>query len=77
MIDKMKYRVLIQWSDEDNCYLVSLPDLSQKQVWVTHGDTYEEALKHGLEVMEELILVAEAEEKPLPKIPELAACSTV
>ena len=73
MIDKMKYRILIQWSDEDNCYLVSLPDLSQKQVWVTHGDTYEEALKHGLEVMEELILIAK-EEGTLPQIPELAAC---
>lgn len=73
MTDKMKYRILIQWSDEDNCYLVSLPDLSQKQVWVTHGDTYEEALKHGLEVMEELILIAQ-EEGTLPQIPELAAC---
>lgn len=73
MTDKMKYRILIQWSDEDNCYLVSLPDLSQKQVWVTHGDTYEEALKHGLEVMEELILIAK-EEGTLPQIPELAAC---
>lgn len=52
---------------------VSLPDLSQKQVWVTHGDTYEEALKHGLEVMEELILIAQ-EEGTLPQIPELAAC---
>lgn len=52
---------------------VSLPDLSQKQVWVTHGDTYEEALKHGLEVMEELILIAQ-EEGALPQIPELAAC---
>lgn len=73
MTDKMKYRILIQWSDENNCYLVSLPDLSQKQVWVTHGDTYEEALKHGLEVMEELILIAK-EEGTLPQIPELAVC---
>lgn len=73
MTDKMKYRILIQWSDEDNCYLVSLPDLSQKQVWVTHGDTYEEALKHGLEVMEELMLIAK-EEGTLPQIPKLAVC---
>jgi predicted RNase H-like HicB family nuclease len=35
-------------------------------------NTYEEALKHGLEVMEELILIARDEGKPLPKIPELA-----
>jgi antitoxin HicB len=37
MKDKLKYRVLIQWSEEDNCYLVSLPDLSKNQIWVTHG----------------------------------------
>lgn len=68
----MKYRILIQWSDEDDCYLVSLPDLSPNQTWVTHGNTYEEALKHGLEVMEELILIAEEDGKSLPKVPKLA-----
>ena len=73
MENKMKYRILIQWSDEDNCYLVALPDFpSETQKWVTHGETYEEALKHGLEVMEELILIAEDEGKPLPELPQLA-----
>jgi antitoxin HicB len=33
---------------------------------VTHGDTYQEALQHGLEVMNELILSLQAEGKPLP-----------
>ena len=41
-------------------------------LWVTHGDTYEEALKNGLEVMEELILIAQDENKPLPGVPQLA-----
>ena len=72
MNNKLKYRILIQWSKEDNCYLVSLPDLSPKQKWVTHGDTYEEALRHGLEVMEELIYVAEVDGKVLPPVPKLA-----
>jgi antitoxin HicB len=73
MENKLKYRVVIQWSEEDNCYLVALPDFPAKtQIWITHGDTYEEALKHGLEVMEELILIAQEESKPLPKVPELA-----
>jgi len=73
MENNLKYRILIQWSDEDNCYLVALPDFpSEIQTWVTHGDTYEEALKHGLEVMEELILIAQDEGKPLPKVPQLA-----
>lgn len=33
---------------------------------VTHGDTSQEALQHGLEVMEELILHLQAEGKSLP-----------
>ncbi|HHP7231743.1 MAG TPA: type II toxin-antitoxin system HicB family antitoxin [Xenococcaceae cyanobacterium] len=72
MKNKLKYRILIQWSDQDQCYLVSLPDLSPKQQWVTHGDTYQEALENGLEVMEELIYLAEIEGHILPPVPELA-----
>lgn len=71
MNNKLRYRIIIQWSDEDSCYLVSLPDLSKEQKWVTHGDTYEEALKHGLEVMDELIYIAELDGKELPSIPKL------
>ena len=53
----LKYRINIIWSNQNNCYLVSLPDfIGQK--WLTHGDTYEEAFKNGLEVMEELHLAA-------------------
>lgn len=52
---KLKYRMNIVWSDENNCYLVGLPDFKGQQ-WRTHGDTYEEAFKNGMEVMEELHL---------------------
>ena len=52
---KLKYRINIIWSDEDNCYLVSLPDFPGQQ-WRTHGETYSEAFDRGLEVMEELHL---------------------
>lgn len=51
----LKYRINIVWSDENNCYLVGLPDFPGQQ-WRTHSDTYEEAFKNGLEVMEELYL---------------------
>lgn len=53
-MEKLKYGMLIQWSDEDNCYLVSLPDFPGQQ-WRTHGDTYAEAVKNGEEVLESLI----------------------
>jgi hypothetical protein len=39
---KLKYRINIIWSNENNCYLVSLPDFPGQQ-WRTHGETYLEA----------------------------------
>ncbi len=51
----MKYTILIQWSNEDECYVVSLPDFSDVMQPCTHGDTYEEALKNAQEVLEMLI----------------------
>jgi predicted RNase H-like HicB family nuclease len=41
--------MLIQWSDEDNTYIVTVPELPGCK---THGDTYEEAVKNGQEVIE-------------------------
>lgn len=68
---KLKYRINIVWSDENNCYLVGLPDFVG-QTWRTHGDTYEEAFQNGLEVMEELYLagVHGGIELPEPKTAE-------
>ncbi len=51
----------------DKCYLVYLPDFDSEIMQpVTHGETYQEALQNGLEVMEELILHLQAMGKPLP-----------
>lgn len=68
---KPKYQIAILWNQEDNCYLVYLPDLENEIMQpVSHGDTYQEALQNGLEVMEELILHLQATGKPLP-VPRL------
>lgn len=62
-----KYQITIAWSQEDKCYLAYLPDFAEEVMQpVTHGDTYQEALQHGLEVMEELILHLQAEGQSLP-----------
>ena len=63
---KLPYIIVIQWSDEDNCYLVHLPDFPSQQ-FHTHGDTYEEALKNAQEVLELLVEEYQAESKPLPE----------
>ena len=60
------YSMIIQWSEENNCYLVHLPDFPFQQ-FHTHGDTYEEAAKHGQEVIESLIEWYREEGKSLPQ----------
>ncbi|MEB3210879.1 MAG: type II toxin-antitoxin system HicB family antitoxin [Leptolyngbyaceae bacterium] len=39
----MKYTIVIQWSDEDQCYVVSLPEWGD--YCYTHGDTYGEDIR--------------------------------
>ncbi len=58
-ISKLKYQMLIQWSDEDNCFLVGFPDFPGQPSW-THGDTDEEAVANGAEALESLIMAYEA-----------------
>ena len=62
---KYRYTILIQWSEEDNCFVASLPEWGA--FCHTHGDTYEEALKNAQEVLELLIESSEEEGKVLPE----------
>ncbi|NEQ27768.1 MAG: type II toxin-antitoxin system HicB family antitoxin [Microcoleus sp. SIO2G3] len=41
-MNKLKYPIVIQWFDEDNCFLVDIPDFPEQQ-WRIPGDTYETA----------------------------------
>lgn len=45
----MKYTIVIQWSEADQCYVVSLPEFTDIMQPCTHGETYEEALKNAQE----------------------------
>ncbi|XGV97856.1 MAG: type II toxin-antitoxin system HicB family antitoxin [Leptolyngbya sp. BL-A-14] len=64
----MKYTVIIQWSEEDQCFVVILPEFQDVVMQpVTHGDTYEEALKNAQEVLELLVESASHEGIPLPE----------
>lgn len=65
----LRYRMVIDWSDEDNCYLVHFPDFPE-QTYRTHGDSYEEAARNGEEVLQ---LLLEEEELPLPEPKPVAA----
>jgi predicted RNase H-like HicB family nuclease len=62
----LKYQMVIQWSDEDELYLVHLPDFPWQQ-FVTHGKTYQEAAANGQEALEGLIAVLQDTQQPLPE----------
>lgn len=67
MSDTPHYSMLIQWSDEDQTYLVTLPEWAERVLGpVSHGDTYEEAVQHGREALEALIASARKHNEPLP-----------
>lgn len=65
-INPLKYQMFIQWSDEDQAFLVALPDFPG-QKWRTHGDTYHEAVANGIEALEALAIAYESLGEPLPQ----------
>jgi len=63
----MKYTIIVQWSDEDKCYVVLLPEFENIFQPCTHGNTYEEAVKNAQEVLEMLIESASENGETLPE----------
>jgi antitoxin HicB len=62
----MQYTILIQWSDEDNCFVVFLPEFTNVMQPCTHGNSYLEAAKNAQEVIELLVESALEAGEPLP-----------
>ena len=67
----MHYSIVIEWSEDDQAYVVFLPEWHHYNgitngMPCTHGSTYEEAFKHGLEVLEMLVEHAQAAGEPMP-----------
>jgi predicted RNase H-like HicB family nuclease len=70
----LRYSMLIQWSDEDQAFLVTLPEWKDRVLGpVTHGDTCEEALEHGKDALETLIASTRKHSEPLPAPQTFAA----
>jgi predicted RNase H-like HicB family nuclease len=57
------YSMHIQWSEEDQAYIVTVPELPGCK---THGSTYEEAVQQGQDAIESWIMVAEQDGDPIP-----------
>ncbi|MGB8347575.1 MAG: type II toxin-antitoxin system HicB family antitoxin [Ktedonobacteraceae bacterium] len=66
-LPKLKHSMVIEWSEEDQAYLVILPEWADRVMMpVTHGNTYSEAVKYGEEVLALLVRDTLREGKPLP-----------
>jgi len=53
-IPKRHYKMVIDWSEVDQVYVVRLPDFPGETPF-THGDSYQEAAKAGEEALELLL----------------------
>jgi len=63
MKEAKHYSMHIQWSEEDQAYIVTVPELPGCQ---THGHTYEEAVQQGQDAIESWIMVAKQDGDPIP-----------
>jgi predicted RNase H-like HicB family nuclease len=61
--------MLIEWSPEDEAYVVSFPEWASTGRYFahTHGATYTEAVAKGEETLAELVEVAREHGDPLPE----------
>jgi antitoxin HicB len=67
MVEIDGYKVIIEWSDEDQAYLVSIPQLEKETGLLmpcSHGDTYAEALQEA-KISIELALAPDMYAPPL------------
>jgi len=64
-----RYSIVIQYSEIDNCYVASVPEL---EGCMAHGDTYDEAMKEILDAMSLHIEMLQEMGKELPQ-PKLLA----
>ena len=57
------YSMVIEWSEEDQAYIVTVPELPGCR---THGDTYELAVEQGQDAVVSWISARRATQRPVP-----------
>ncbi len=66
--EALRYSIVIEWSEDDQAYVVILPEWADQYVMpVADGDTYEEALERAKNALENYIQFAKEDGKPLPQ----------
>lgn len=68
------YSIVIQWSENDNCFVASLPEWENRNA---QGDSYENALANAQAVLKSLVdsSVSEGELLPEPETFKVAFLS--
>lgn len=64
MKDSARYAKIVEWSDEDGCYVGSAPGLI---LGGCHGPNEKEVFAELCEIVEEAIALYRADGKPLPR----------
>ncbi|MBE9140220.1 type II toxin-antitoxin system HicB family antitoxin [Nodosilinea sp. LEGE 07088] len=63
-----RYSMIIQWSDEDQLFLVTIPEFAERVVMpCTHGKTRKEAIHQGEQVVDMYLEAWEQEGEPIPE----------
>ena len=76
MSERLHYSMVVQWSEDDEAYLVSLPEWEGRVFNpVAHGESYEDAITQGQEALAALIASARQHNEPLPE-PRVIASTT-
>lgn len=70
-VEHLRYSMVIEWSNKDEAFIVTVPELPG---CMTHGDTYEEAVKQGQDAIESWLTVAHELNRPVPP-PRIFAAS--
>jgi predicted RNase H-like HicB family nuclease len=63
-MNTIHYSMNIQWSDEDEAFIVTVPELPG---CITHGATYEEAARQGEDAIETWLMGAKEFGLPIPE----------
>jgi antitoxin HicB len=64
----LHYSILVQWSEHDQAYLVTLPEWEGRVFNpVSHGHTYEDAIKQGHDALAALVASARQHNQRLPE----------
>jgi predicted RNase H-like HicB family nuclease len=71
-VEAGRYRLELQWSDEDQLFLVSLPELDGIR---THANTITEAAERGVELAAEYLFGMRATGLPVPAPQSFAVAS--